>query len=1592
MSSILRTLLAFLLITTWSGTFAQSPQNADCGTCNCTVGSPVQQLPSIPAPACPGTSTGTVNANVCSIRFGTVAGNRYRVSLCGATAGNTVLFIRNQSNPWAVVPGACDDDGCGIPNGPSSVIFVATTNFYRAWIYDGNSIATCGNAVPGFFAHPAWAAPNSITVECLGPVGAPVNDEPCGAIALPLVNSSCSAPVVGTTDGATPSTVSSLSGAVLNPVTCPGSVNYSGGDVWYSIIVPATGYIGINTSESGVCAGALGIYTAPNCATDPFTWVNGTPMCSIDGLNGAGTAPGIVINPATNGLVAGQTIYVRYWERNNNENGLFTICAYNAPVPPGEDPCNSILLNAIDPCVPVEYNTENMQPIDPGITLSPVNPSCGYSGPAVPINDMWFRVVVPATGAMTVNTIAGTLTDMAMAFYRLTAGTGCAPSTLTQIGGTGCNDNQAGVLNKMPRINSSTAGFGLAVGETIYIRVWNLEAGNSNYYGTFSICVTPNIPPPNDDPCGAIALDVNTDCVLTPATNENATNTLTPFLPGAGQVDPPSCGGAANGDVWFTVDVPGDLIAPYGLQFDTYGLAPLDFAMAVYRDTSALGCAGTMKLVQVPGGCQAVGGQGTGSMPAVLLNVPAISPNERLYIRVWRQTLAQGLFSICVDRTDPVLCAGTYYDSGGPSANYMDNENIDIDAQSLFCPHKAGDVVTLTFLQFNIEAGWDFMRIYNGQSTAAPLIGTYTGTSSPGTITANLTGNPSGCLYVVFTSDFIITAPGYAFKVTCGPPPANSAVAGACGTVVYDPGGPSAAYPGNLGVASTGIPPWMNTTLVNYCPFNGNAIADSVITITFNNFAVETFFDGLYVFDANYPPGTPLNTPAVLATQFNSGNGPQGTWSGPYNPPTPPNGAYWGNGIIGPFTSTITAANPQGCLTLALYTDAIVAGNWQATLSCGPPPPPLPPPVGQCNILFYETPGGSTGNYANNVTSSQTICAQPGQLLTVNFELFQLENNWDKMYVFDGPNTASPMIASTNGPGFGPAPFAAGGYWGTGIPGPFTASTPGGCLTFYFVTDASVTYQGWRARTTCTAQEPNDNPCTPAGATLLNVNTTCVPQTFNNTSTTPTTGVPPPGCGNYQGGDVWFRFVAPPSGRVFIDSHAGTMTDGAMALYSAMPCPAIGPLTLVACNDDDGEGLMPQIDRMCNPLTPGQTYYLRFFGYGNQRGTFDLCLVTTGGQTTLQGDCAGAFNVCQDDPFTNAGYGSGCNADLSTVNWGCLTNGEHQGSWYAFKVANAGTLGMTITPSVTADLDWAIWQAPSAALPNPVGANCVPAAHPIRCSYASQYNTINVPVASANPGAVTGMGRATFGGAANHLLPPFPQNDNTDGWVPGIMVAPGQVYILFVDDHHLMGGSYTVDWIATPTIPGNEVIDCVLLPISLVNLEAKPQTSTVDLLWTTSTEQHSSHFLVERAADGRNFEVIGSMDAMGTRSIPTDYTFPDENPIVGMNYYRLRMVDLDGTFAYSNVVTALFQPKEVRILVVPNPMRDKADLVMSSLHDDVLHVRIMDGSGRVVASFVSPNGTQRFELPTDKLEAGSYTVQLLTRDGTTFGRTRFVKQ
>ncbi|HQZ43469.1 MAG TPA: CUB domain-containing protein, partial [Flavobacteriales bacterium] len=367
---------------------------------------------------------------------------------------------------------------------------------------------------------------------------------------------------------------------------------------------------------------------------------------------------------------------------------------------------------------------------------------------------------------------------------------------------------------------------------------------------------------------------------------------------------------------------------------------------------------------------------------------------QQLYVRVWREAGADGTFNICAQRTDPTLCIGNVTDPGGPLADYGNS----LTTTDQYCSTKAGDAVTLTFSQFDLEQGWDFLSIYDGTSAGAPLIGTYTGTNSPGVVTASISAlNPTGCLTLVFTSDFIIVRPGYLAKITCAPGVAQVPPVGDCGSFVYDPGGVGAGYPINIGNPPN--PTWT----AFYCPNNPG----DVVTLDWSTFQVENNWDHLYIY---------YGTSAIPANLISSGN-PAGF--APNNGP----GAWWGAGIPD------ISGNPAiggGCLFLEFYSDASVTGNWAAQVICGPPPPPPPPPGLSCGNTFLD-PGGA-GNYANNVDVTYTICAPAGQVVNVTFNQFSLEANWDKLYVYDGPNTASPQIASTNGTGNGPT-AGPGSFW-----------------------------------------------------------------------------------------------------------------------------------------------------------------------------------------------------------------------------------------------------------------------------------------------------------------------------------------------------------------------------------------------------------------------------------------------------------------------------------------------------------------------------------------------------------------------------------
>ena len=106
-------------------------------------------------------------------------------------------------------------------------------------------------------------------------------------------------------------------------------------------------------------------------------------------------------------------------------------------------------------------------------------------------------------------------------------------------------------------------------------------------------------------------------------------------------------------------------------------------------------------------------------------------------------------------------CSGTFYDPGG-TGNYGSNLNRTFT----ICPSTPGSFVSISFTSFNTESGYDYLYIYDGNSPSSPLLGQFSGTNSPGVITATA-NNTTGCLTFRFTSDFSIERAGWAATISC---------------------------------------------------------------------------------------------------------------------------------------------------------------------------------------------------------------------------------------------------------------------------------------------------------------------------------------------------------------------------------------------------------------------------------------------------------------------------------------------------------------------------------------------------------------------------------------------------------------------------------------------------------------------------------------------------------------------------------------------------------------------------------------------------------------------------------------------------------
>jgi hypothetical protein len=139
------------------------------------------------------------------------------------------------------------------------------------------------------------------------------------------------------------------------------------------------------------------------------------------------------------------------------------------------------------------------------------------------------------------------------------------------------------------------------------------------------------------------------------------------------------------------------------------------------------------------------------------------------------------------------------------------------------------------------------------------------------------------------------------------------------------------------------------------------------------------------------------------------------------------------------------------------------------------------------------------------------------------------------------------------------------------------------------------------------------------------------------------------------------------------------------------------------------------------------------------------------------------------------------------------------------------------------------------------------------------------------------------------------------------------------------------------------------LPIILSEFNAVYANGYAQLKWNTVAEYNSSYFEIERSTNGTDYAAIGRKDAIGNSTTNTDYSFSDLLIQTGPNFYRIKMVDDDGSFVYSKVIFLSTDAKGINLLLVyPNPFGHKVQVKIESDKNGKLITRVFNSAGNLI--------------------------------------------
>jgi hypothetical protein len=194
------------------------------------------------------------------------------------------------------------------------------------------------------------------------------------------------------------------------------------------------------------------------------------------------------------------------------------------------------------------------------------------------------------------------------------------------------------------------------------------------------------------------------------------------------------------------------------------------------------------------------------------------------------------------------------------------------------------------------------------------------------------------------------------------------------------------------------------------------------------------------------------------------------------------------------------------------------------------------------------------------------------------------------------------------------------------------------------------------------------------------------------------------------------------------------------------------------------------------------------------------------------------------------------------------------------------------------------------------------------------------------------------------------------------------------------------------TVPFSSV-----LPLGQFSVTASLNGTAATVNWTTVNEINTAKFIVERSSDNRTFTAVGEKPAAGTYAGTSYYSLVNDAAALVQNnvvYYRVKAVDIDGKYSYSNVVVVrLGIVKGVKVW--PNPFTSKITIAITTDKATTVQVKITDNAGRVVMknNYAAVRGSNQFNLGAlQQLAKGVYHIEVSDREGNTRITEKLIKE